>query len=243
MADKNGGTRNDRTSFQESEEEASEEIRKYRQILLKEPSSMVFAALAEAYRKRRLLDKAIEVCRTGLRFHPDFPSGRVALARAYYDAGEMDKARQELERVASSVPDNLVAQRLLADIYREKGDVDNLEKTLHRILSFDPHESVSKEMLRRVEADKDLPGDARPGQSPPKEIITKTLAEIYAAQGYYEKALYVYQQLCRQDPDNPLYHGRLADLKEKVSVRLLRSKEKRHPEQQLPEGEDTDPED
>ena len=38
----------------------SDEMDRYRQILAREPSSLVFAALAEAYRKRKRLNQAKE---------------------------------------------------------------------------------------------------------------------------------------------------------------------------------------
>jgi tetratricopeptide (TPR) repeat protein len=227
MADKNGIMSNDFPLSSEFEEQGSEEIRRYREILSKEPSSTVFAALAEAYRKRKLLNQAIEACKIGLRYHPDFSSGRVALARAYYDAGEIEKARHELEKVVASVPDNIMAQKLLATIYRERGDLDSLEKIIHRILSFDPQDSNSKETLRWIEDKRSGATTPAPRHPDQGEIVTKTLAEIYASQGYYEKAFEVYHKLWRQDPDNPLYHRRLADLKEKIGIRLLRLKDKK----------------
>jgi len=239
MADKSNERSNGPGLPQGTDEDAGEEIRRYREILLKDPSSLVFAALAEAYRKRRLLGHAIEVCKTGLRYHPDFASGRVALARAYYDSGEIEKAQRELERVVCSVPDNLVAQKLLRAIYRQRQDLDNLEKTAHRILSFDPRDEESKETLLWIEsrragtAGSGAAGDDETG-SEKREIVTKTLADIYAAQGYYEKAYEIYWKLWRKDPDNTVYHERLADLKEKIGQRVARVRERKGSEEPSP---------
>ena len=205
----------------------SEEISRYRQILSRDPSSVVFAALAEAYRKQRLLEQAIATCKKGLRAHPDFVSGRVALARAYADADQIQRAQVELEKVVLAAPDNIVAQRLLADIYRKRQDFNLLERTLHRILALDARDEEARESLRWLETQQ---GDERrhgETTTPAKrEIITKTLAEIYASQGFYEKAFEIYKRLSWQEPENAFFHERLADLKGKVVHRLARSRGK-----------------
>jgi tetratricopeptide (TPR) repeat protein len=202
-----------------------DEISRYRQILVREPTSLIFAALAEAYRKRSLLREAIEVCRRGLRAHPNFLSGRVALARAYAEAGQMDPARKELEKVVSSAPDNLVAQRLLADIYREHHHLDLLEKTLHRILALDAGDEKARQGLAWIEQQRR--GGQRTAEAEPaagRRIVTRTLAEIYASQGYHDKAFEIYQELSSRQPENALYHARLADLKELLVQRGAKSR-------------------
>ena len=202
----------------------SDEMDRYRQILAREPSSLVFAALAEAYRKRKRLNQAIETCRKGLRIHPQFVSGRVALARAYADSGKLEPARKELERVVLSAPDNLVAQRLLADIYRKTMDLDRLEKTLHRILSLDTKDDKTKKELQGIHLQKGIFPETNGENSLKGDIITQTLAEIYAAQGYFEQAFEIYQKLSWKNPDTPFFHERLADLKDRVLHRSGRTK-------------------
>lgn len=206
-----------------SEEGASGEIVRYRQILEREPSSLVFAALAEAYRRRSMLESAVRVCRKGLRYHPNYASGRVALARAYADGGEIEHALRELSRAVALAPDNLAAQRLLSDIYERKQDPHNLERTLHRILALAPEDDDARERLSLIESKKEKqPAGVTPGRS--RQIVTRTLAEIYASQGYDEKAFEIYQQLSWQDPQNPVFHERLADLKGKILSRRGRIK-------------------
>ena len=80
-----------------------------------DPTSRVFAPLAEAYRKAGLVDEAIEIAREGLRIHPSFVGGRVALARALFEKKQYSQVIDELSQVVQDVPDNLVAQRLLGE--------------------------------------------------------------------------------------------------------------------------------
>src|SRR5258708_4204025 len=88
---------------------------KYLKIFQDDPTSRIFAPLAEAYRKIGLIDEAIEICKEGLIANPDFTGGKVALARAYYDKKVYVKVRELLLSVIDQIPDNLIAQRLLAD--------------------------------------------------------------------------------------------------------------------------------
>jgi tetratricopeptide (TPR) repeat protein len=217
-----------------------DEISRYRQILAREPTSLIFAALAEAYRKRSLLRQAIEVCRRGLRAHPNFLSGRVALARAYAEAGQTELARKELEKVVSSAPDNLAAQRLLAEIYRENHNLDQLERTLHRILALDASDEKAREGLVWIEQQRGRPGAAEPEAAPGRRIVTRTLAEIYASQGYHDKAFEIYRELSSRQPENALYHARLADLKELLLQRggKSRSREEHREAQTVKDAEE-----
>ena len=92
-------------------------FREYLQRYKEDPTSRVFAPLAEAYRRLGRVDEAIEICREGLEHHPDFHGGRVALAKCYLEKKLFAEARAELEKVVKIVPENLLAQRLLGDIY------------------------------------------------------------------------------------------------------------------------------
>jgi len=92
-------------------------FREYLRRFQEDPTSRVFAPLAEAYRRLGRVDEAIEICQEGLEHHPDFHGGRVALAKCFLDKQRYAEAKVALERVVQSVPENLLAQRLLGDAY------------------------------------------------------------------------------------------------------------------------------
>ncbi len=218
MVDKRGGEEG-KAPLPGSREDHQEALDRYRQILARDPSSLVFAALAEIYRKTGELDKAIATCRKGLRLHPRFVSGRVALARAYADDGKLDLARHELEKVVLSAPDNIVAQKLLAEIYKKGCHLDLLEKTAHRILALDAQDMQARDGLAWIREKRENGGGRVENSGRTAEIVTRTLAEIYASQGYFQQAYDIYQKLSLGEPSNPLFHERLAELKEKLIVR------------------------
>lgn len=92
-------------------------FREYMRRYQQDPTSRVFAPLAEAYRRLGRIDEAIDVCLEGLKHHPDFIGGRVALARCFLDKKKYSRAKDELEIVVGISPDNLLAQRLLGDCF------------------------------------------------------------------------------------------------------------------------------
>jgi tetratricopeptide (TPR) repeat protein len=116
-----------------------------------DPSSRVFAPLAEAYRKAGLLDEAIEICKDGLRMHPNFIGGRVALARAYFDKRYYEDVVKELETVVMDAPDNLIAQRLLADSYLILGRVAQSLTAYKVLLYFTPQDEDLGKMVKEIE--------------------------------------------------------------------------------------------
>ena len=100
-----------------------------------DPASIVFAALAEEYRRAGRLEEAIVTCRAGLEHHPAFLSARVTLGRALIDVGELAEAKEVLEHVVSAAPENLTAIRALADIHSRQGELDE-EKVYSAMAQF-----------------------------------------------------------------------------------------------------------
>lgn len=96
--------------------------------LQEDPTSRVFAPLAESYRRMGRVEEAIEMCQVGLEHHPDFHGGRVALAKCYLDKRRYQDAQQELEKVVHLAPENLLAQRLLGEAFLAQG---NKSQALH----------------------------------------------------------------------------------------------------------------
>jgi hypothetical protein len=76
-----------------------------------------FAGIAERFRRAGDLDRAIALCRDGLRKFPQLLSARVTLGWALLDKGQYDEARTELEQVLRRAPDNLAAIRGLAELH------------------------------------------------------------------------------------------------------------------------------
>jgi predicted Zn-dependent protease len=117
-----------------------------------DPTSRVFAPLAEAYRKAGLTDEAIEIAREGLRVHPHFVGGRVALARALFDKDLFEEVAKELALVVQDAPDNLVAQRLLGESCLMLGRVAEALDAYKMLLFFSPHDPETAQIVLELEA-------------------------------------------------------------------------------------------
>lgn len=133
------------------------------------PRSRIFAPLAEAYRKSGLVDEAIDICKEGLEYHPNFVSGIVALARCYFDKGQYTASIKELEKVISEVPDNFLAQRMLAESYSLIGDVQNALKSYKMILFLNPRDEEVKKIIAGMES--------APSSRPSSETVAEILGE------------------------------------------------------------------
>ena len=189
-------------------EELSAEIKLLQERYDRSPESRIFAPLADAYRKNGDVDKAIELCEKGLENYPDYASAHVILGKCFYDKGATERSRTEFERVIEIDPENMVALKFMGDILMSEGDRDEAISCYRRILVIDPtNEDVSGKLegleneFREREIDLNDAGKVKKaGHS--GELATMTLAGIYAAQGYYNKALKIYGEILDSEPDN-----------------------------------------
>lgn len=87
--------------------------------------STAFGPIAERFRRAGDHERAISLCREGLKKYPNHASARVTLGWALLETGKYDEAREELEAVLRRAPDNLAAIRGLAELH------DRAEHTLN----------------------------------------------------------------------------------------------------------------
>lgn len=101
-----------------------------------------FGGIAERFRRAGDLDRAVALCRDGLKRFPEQLSAKVTLGWALLDKGQYDDARAELEHVLRKAPDNLAAIRGLAELHdRTEGAVAALDEK-HWQPSHDQRPSV-----------------------------------------------------------------------------------------------------
>ena len=127
-------------------------IEKYQKILTSDPSSKVFAPLAEAYRSMGMIKEAYEVCRDGIKTHPDFAGGRIALARLLLNEEKMDEALSELRRASQLAPENVLAHSLLGESFlRMKRPKDAL-KSFKTLLFLAPDNKKAQNAVAKLES-------------------------------------------------------------------------------------------
>jgi predicted regulator of Ras-like GTPase activity (Roadblock/LC7/MglB family) len=131
--------------------ELEERIEKCRRILTDHPDSQIFAALAEAYRKKRELDKAFETCRNGLKNHPDYGAGHLIMAKINFDREMYFEAEKELLLAIKQDGRTRVTEQLLAYIMIKKGEFREAKSILEKLISTDKRNSTLKSLLEEVQ--------------------------------------------------------------------------------------------
>lgn len=127
-------------------------LERYQLDLQQNPRSRVFAPLAEAYRKMGLLDQALEVCKQGVKYHPDFASGRVAYGRVWMDKGDWKKAEEQLLLAIKLSPDNILAHRLLGRGYSRSKQAAKALTSYKHVLLLHPKDEEAQRFVQRWES-------------------------------------------------------------------------------------------
>ncbi len=183
----------------------------------REPLSRAFVPLAEEYRRLGRFPEAEKTCREGLQRHPNYHSARVLLGRTLLELDRLDEAAEEFRRVLESEPQNLLAGRLLAGIYRSQGRWGDALETFRRLQLFYPDSAEVRTQVYQLERGPESGGSPATGEtggipSPGDALATNTLAEIYMRQGLVDRAVAVYENMLRADPDNRVVRQRIAEI-------------------------------
>lgn len=124
-----------------------ERIDKCLAILADNPHSQVFAALAEAYRKRGELGRAFAVCKGGLKHHPDYAPAHIVMAKLYLHHGMYDEALESLKRAESADGVTRASELLEVEILIGKRDLDQAKMVIDRLRSTDRANPALKDLL------------------------------------------------------------------------------------------------
>ncbi len=122
-------------------------ITKCEKILDSDPNSQIFAALADAYRKKGDLEKSFRICQNGLRIHPSYSSAHVVMAKVNLDRGLYDWAEIEADKAVEIDGRTRSIELLLAEIYIYKGEFNAAIKLLKKLLEADPDHAQIKKLL------------------------------------------------------------------------------------------------
>ncbi|MBI5866706.1 MAG: tetratricopeptide repeat protein [candidate division Zixibacteria bacterium] len=118
--------------------ELDERIERCLAILADNPHSQVFAALAEAYRRRGDFGRAFSVCKSGLKHHPDYSPAYVVLAKLYLHQKMLPDALTSLQRAVELDGPTRVTDVLEAEIQLALGDIKAAQVVIDRLRMTDP---------------------------------------------------------------------------------------------------------
>jgi len=124
---------------------------KYERILKEDKSSVVFAPLAEIYRKSGELKKAIKICLNGLKENPDYLSGRIVLANCYYELEDFQQAYNNISKYVDTNLENILLQKLWGKINLELGNRELALNVFKKLSFLFPSDTEICELIENLE--------------------------------------------------------------------------------------------
>jgi hypothetical protein len=144
-----------------------ERIEKCLSILADNPYSQVFAALAEAYRKRGDFGRAFSVCKSGLKHHPDYAPAHIVMAKLYLHQGMQAEALASIERAVTIDGTTRATDFVEAETRLAMQDAEGARPIIDRLRATDRHDPVIQELCQRLKALKSAAAEMPPAASPP----------------------------------------------------------------------------
>jgi tetratricopeptide (TPR) repeat protein len=184
------------------------EIEKLSERLAKDPKSLVFSSLANAYRKHNMVDEAIEILQKGLEIHPNYASARIVLGKCYMDKRMYELAKEQFKKALESDPQNVVVLENLGHVYKTLNQYNEAYDLFKRLLDLDP---LNENFEREVEELKGLAKDIsqESGQYdtfqtiPDQNVAGEQAEELPAAEPEPESDAPTLSDIFRGAPDTP----------------------------------------
>jgi len=165
-------------------------------ILEEEPAALALVQLAPSRLEAGEYDEAIELCRNGLVHHPNHSTGHLLYAMALSAAGREEDATRELKEVVHLDPGNRMAIQRLGESYRKAAEAGTVTARPA------PHDDIEEE----------------PDLGEEIAFFTNSMAEVYESQGFFEKALAIYQRVLTLQPQRDDVRIKIRNLDGKIGV-------------------------
>lgn len=195
-------------------------IRRAEERLQRDPASLVFAQLADLYRKAGRTREAVALCREGLGRVPQYATARLILAKALLAEGALDEAVAEIETILAASPNDVPTRRLAAETERRRGRVDRAAEHLDVVVAADRTDRESRALLAVLRA---APGaDESSGLARvlrDDTFVTPSFGAVCLEQGAPEEAALIFTRLLRRDPNHA---GARDGLEQALRARLRR---------------------
>ncbi len=125
-------------------------LKHYLALYKKAPNSRIFAPLADIYRHKGHLDKALSLCQKGIKLFPDFALGHIILGMVLLDLNKLHLATQALEKAIELSPKSLLAHKLLGQIWLKQRNPENTLSTYKNILLLDPDNKKAQRIVQKL---------------------------------------------------------------------------------------------
>ncbi|MBE0598525.1 MAG: tetratricopeptide repeat protein, partial [Desulfuromonadales bacterium] len=183
------------------------------ETLVRDPQSAVFVQLSDAYRQLGMLEDALAVANKGVTALPQYAPGLLVLGRVQFEMGQLQPARATLEAAHLLDRGDLGVLRGLARVLVACGEKERAWEILEEGARLHPGDGEIRKLLATLPP-RALPAGAGATTSEGEPIATPTIAEIYLKQGFPQRALKVYQDLLKANPENQGLRQKLVDLQQ-----------------------------
>ena len=217
------------------------------ELLEHDPGSKIFFPLAKVYRKQGDADRAIEIVRKGLGFHPDYLEARLLLIELLHDTGDGAEAEKIATEIQTKFTEYIRFWTFLRLTYAKTGRTDlqlaaflfeqDAKKQSVDFASFvQGGVSHCLGIVKQAGAVVHEPMDDLDAEEVTQLCInsgikTKTMAKLLVAQDEYEQAVQIYNELIDACQD-PLEKKELISLRTHIQHKagILNTSEPQHNE-------------
>ena len=128
-------------------------LKKLQKICDQNPTSILFARLADGLLQQGEVTRAIEVCRRGLRYRPSYTAGHVVMGKCYQATGHYEEARLAFQRVLQLDAGHLAARWYMGKIALQLGRDDLALKYFEQAHVRDPFSLELIEQIRKLKGE------------------------------------------------------------------------------------------
>ncbi len=128
-------------------------LEKLQKICDQNPTSILFARLADGLLQQGEVARAIEICRRGLRYRPSYTAGHVVMGKCYHAAGHYEEARLAFQRVLQLDAGHLAAHWYMGKIALQAGRDDLALKYFEQAHVRDPFSPELIEQIRELKGE------------------------------------------------------------------------------------------
>src|SRR6266542_4096745 len=126
------------------------EIAKLESRWRENPNGLTFAPLAEAYRKQKDPQRALEILTPGLEKHPDYIPANIVLGRCHWDLNDLPGAERAYIYVLGLDGENVIALKALADLTERLMRYEEAERWLETLLGVDRSNDDARDQPERI---------------------------------------------------------------------------------------------
>lgn len=199
-------------------------IEKYQRLLEKDPSHLVFAPLAEAYRELGMLPQAEKTVKDGIVRHPQYVGGYVTYGRILIDLQNPRGAQAVLKKALELDPQNILAYHLLATTALDLEDSKSALNYYKKVLFLNPQNEKARKAIQKLESltadefdeetfqmkklaptEAALPAAKKPSPGDQEALLERqlSLVDAYFVRSDLAKAKELLAQLSKSSPNHP----------------------------------------